>query len=101
MTEALPAEARLAEGWCPHPGHGRLERADHGGACATCGGSWRRAQFVPGFDLLLFEFCVKIGDHYAIQCLDPLYLTASALGSAVTIEIHTRKTRDYLVSVMP
>lgn len=41
MTVPVPL-ARLAEGWCPHPDHGRLQA--HGlfaARCPTCDGTWR------------------------------------------------------------
>lgn len=40
MTVPVPL-ARLAEGWCPHPNHGRLQPAAGGGRCSACDGTWR------------------------------------------------------------
>lgn len=40
MTVPEPL-ARLSEGWCPNPRHGRLQPGSGGGRCPACRGAWR------------------------------------------------------------
>lgn len=52
---------RLAEGWCPHPGHGRLAAAGRWGRCGACGGGWRFDTALAGRQILLFRVTAASG----------------------------------------
>lgn len=85
MTVPEPL-ARLSEGWCPNPGHGRLQ-ADW---CPACDAWWRTTQW-PGLGVEL----VCSVTYWAVdrtltwnQIIDPAAAAADVRGPSATISAH-------------
>lgn len=82
-------EARLSEGWCPHPEHDQLtpREADGRGYCAACEGYWSAH---PDRPWLIFR--VESTTHFLERFVDVCFLTKSALGAAGAIQHTAEKT---------
>lgn len=70
MTAPVPL-ARLAEGWCPHPDHGRLQATARGSRCVACDGTWRLWPWPGEGGALVFR--VTVGDQTYSAIFDPRY----------------------------
>jgi hypothetical protein len=79
--------ARLAEGWCPHPDHGRLQP---GGRCPACDGAWRSWQHWP--EALAFR--VTAGPHCLTRVMLPCDVTGKPPWPALAIGQHVNRTHQ-------
>jgi hypothetical protein len=60
----LPA-LRISEGWCPHPGHGKMPGSVNGwGVCGPCAGWWS-ATYQPRSRILWFRASTTVGNQGA------------------------------------
>lgn len=84
MTVPVPL-ARLAEGWCPHPRHGRLE--PHGW-CPTCDGTWRSWGAWP--EALAFR--VDLANRYLTRVMLPCDVGGEPPWPALAVERHVDYT---------
>ena len=91
MTAAVEpaAVARLSEGWCPHPAHGRLAETGAGeGYCAACDAQWSQAPC----GLPALQAMVVVGDSQAAM-LVPYAALRSAAGQGALIDVSVRTAR--------